>query len=173
MIEQHDYPVTLRWTGEKLGVATSSDRLPELEVATPPEFGGPEFVWSPEHLLVASVASCFMTTLLAIAANSKLEIVGLDIPASGRLARGDDRRYSITRIELRPRIVIADEKDRTKAERLAHKADEICLISRSLRSEVVLEPTVEIAGSSRPATAAASYYISNPALGERWRRAES
>lgn len=150
MIERHDYPVTLRWIGDKLGVTESSDRLPELRVATPPEFGGPPFEWSPEHLLVASVASCFMTTLLAIAGLSRLEIKSLEVPASGTLVRGDDRRYSITRIELRPRILIADEKDRAKAERLARKADEVCLISRSVRSEIVLQPTIEVATAPQP-----------------------
>jgi organic hydroperoxide reductase OsmC/OhrA len=144
MIEQHDYPVTLRWIESKLGEATSSDRLPALNVATPPEFGGPSRVWSPEHLLVASVASCFMTTFLAIAANSQLEILGLEVPATGRMERGPDRRYSITRIELRPRILIAEEAQRAKAERLAHKADALCLISRSLRSEVALDATIEV-----------------------------
>ena len=150
MIEQHDYPVTLQWTGDSLGVAGSSDGLPELEVATPPEFGGRPFVWSPEHLLVASAASCFMTTFLAIARNSKLEIKSLEVPATGKLVRGEDRRYSIERIELTPHVLIESDKDRAKTERLIHKADEVCLISRSLKSEIVIEPTIETASVSEP-----------------------
>jgi peroxiredoxin-like protein len=146
MIESHEYPVTVRWTGGKLGEAASRDELPELAVASPPEFGGPPHRWSPEHLFVASVASCYMTTLLAIAEVARLEIRGLEVPATGRLVRGEDRRYSIDRIELRPRIVIASEGDRDKAARLAAKADEVCLISRSVRSELHLEPTIEVDG---------------------------
>ena len=145
MIDRHEYPVNLRWTGDKQGVAESDDRLPELGIAAPPEFGGPQHEWTPEHLLVASVASCFMTTFLAIAGNSRLEIDELEVPAVGELVRDPDRRYSIASIELRPRILVTDEKDRAKAERIAHKADEACLISRSLRSEIVLAPTIDVA----------------------------
>lgn len=144
MIERHDYPVTVRWEGGKEGLASSPDRLPELDVASPPEFGGPEHRWSPEHLFVASAASCFMTTYLAMAEMSHLELAGLEVPASGSLARGEDRLYSIDRIELTPRIVLADEGDREKAARLAVKAEEVCLITRSMRSPVEVRPTFEV-----------------------------
>ncbi len=144
MIEQHDYPVTLRWTDTKRGIAESRDDLPALVVTTPPEFGGPAHQWSPEHLFVASVASCFMTTFLAIAENSKLEIEKLDIPAFGSLVRGEDRRYSIDRVRLQPQLTIRHAKDRAKAERLIAKSDEICLVSRSIRSEIVVEPTIHV-----------------------------
>lgn len=143
MIERHDYPVTLRWIGGKEGLAGSPDRLPELGVASPPEFGGPEHEWSPEHLFVASAASCFMTTFLAMAEMSHLELDGLEVPASGTLVRGEDRRYAIERIEITPRIVLADEADRDKAARLAVKAEDVCLITRSMRSEVEVHPTFE------------------------------
>jgi peroxiredoxin-like protein len=153
MIERHDYPVHIGWTGGKEGMARSPDGLPEVRVATPPEFGGPAHVWSPEHLLVASAASCYMTSLLAIADMSRLELVDLEVTAVGRMERGEDRRYSITRIVMRPRLTIVDEKDRDKAERLAHKADAICLITRSLKSETVVETQIEVEGAGEPAQA--------------------
>ena len=150
MIERHDYPVTLRWIGGKEGLAASPDRLPELSIASPPEFGGPEHEWSPEPLFVASAASCYMTTFLAMAEMSRLELDGLEVPASGALVRGEDRRYTIERIELTPRIVLADEGDREKAARLAVKAEEVCLITRSMRSEVEVRPTFEVAPQPAP-----------------------
>lgn len=68
MIESHDYEIQIVSTGARSGVMDSEeDRLPSLYVASPPEFGGPEGVWSPEHLFVASVAACMMTTFRAIA----------------------------------------------------------------------------------------------------------
>ena len=145
MIERHEYPVTIRWTGEAEGRMESSDSLPPLDAGAPPEFGGRPHQWSPEHLFVASVASCFMTTLLAIAGFSRLEIRDLEVPASGTLERGEDRLYSIPRIELRPRLVLYREKDRAKAERLIDKAERVCLITRSIRSEILLNPTIEVA----------------------------
>lgn len=145
MIDRHEYPVSVRWSGQRQGIATSSDRLPELVITPPPEFGGPPHQWSPEHLFVASVASCFLTTFLALAAKARLEVEGLEVPASGRLVRGEDRRYSIDRVVLEPRIRLAGDGEavRERAMRLAAKAEEHCLISRSIRCEVLLRPLFE------------------------------
>lgn len=144
MIESHDYPVNVRWTSGKAGFAESADGLPTLAVASPPQFGGEKGVWSPEHLLVASVASCLMTTFLAIAELSKLEVEGLEIGASGHLVRGEDRRYRFDRITLRPLVGVLGESAREKALRLLAKAEEACLITRSLAAEVRVEPRVEV-----------------------------
>lgn len=143
-MEQHHYPVGVTWESGKQGRAGSPDGLPAVTVASPPEFGGPGGLWSPEHLFVAALASCYMTTYLAIAERSRLEVAGLAVPAEGRLVQGEDRRYSIDRVVLRPVIRIRDEADREKAERIAHKSEEVCLITRSVRSEVVLEATIEV-----------------------------
>lgn len=143
-MEPHHYPVRVTWESAKQGRMGSSDGLPEITVGAPPEFGGPGGLWSPEHLFVSAIASCYMTTYLAIAGHSRLEVAGLDVPAEGRLVQGEDRRFSIDRVVLRPVIRIRDEGDREKAERIAHKSEEVCLITRSVRSEVVLEATIEV-----------------------------
>ncbi len=73
MQEPHYYDVTVTWQHDRKGIM-QSDTLPNtIEVATPPEFTkGMPGIWSPEHLLVAAVNSCLMTTFLAIAENSRL-----------------------------------------------------------------------------------------------------
>jgi len=145
MLERATYPVEIRWAGEKTGIAASGrDTLPELTVASPPEFGGPSGVWSPEHLFVASIAACFLTTFEAVAKVSQLPIRGFDIAASGVLVRGEDRRYRFSRVELSPRIEVDDERDVERALRLVPKAEQACLITRSVSSEVVVKPTVSI-----------------------------
>lgn len=146
MIESHDYQIQIVSTGSKSGVLESEDdRLPSLYVASPPEFGGPEGVWSPEHLFVASVAACMMTTFKAIAALSKLEISEYTDEAVGHLQRGEDRLYSIDKITLRPKVVIGAQEDLEKTRKLLRKAEETCLISRSVSSEIVLEAQVLVA----------------------------
>lgn len=143
MIESHDYQVQLTGTGHKTGkLDASQDGLPTLEVASPPEFDGPQGVWSPEHLLVAAVSSCLMTTFQAIAAASGVEVLDYSDDGSGRLQRGDDRLYKVESITLRPRVVIADESKVDRTLRLLDKAERVCLISRSVESEITLEPRV-------------------------------
>ena len=79
-MESHYYNVTIQWSKDRRGMMCSPELKESstpangcIEVATPPEFPkGIAGIWSPEHLLTASVVSCFMTTFLAIAENFKL-----------------------------------------------------------------------------------------------------
>ena len=145
MSEAHSrYPVAIRWTSGKEGVASSVDGLPELPVASPPSFGGPAGVWSPEHLFVLSAAACWMTTFRAIAEASSLDVVAVEADAEGFLEKGVDRRYSIPRLTLRPVVTVRREADRDKAMRLIEKAEQACLIARSMRAAVTLEGRVEV-----------------------------
>ena len=84
MEDSYYYTTEVEWTGERYG-DLSVPVLPSLKVDAPPEFKGHEGVWTPEHLFVASVNSCFMTTFLAIAENSKLEFVSFTADAKGKL----------------------------------------------------------------------------------------
>ncbi|MES1225955.1 MAG: OsmC family peroxiredoxin, partial [Bacteroidota bacterium] len=64
----HYYEVKLNWESDRKGLMSSPVLNSSIEVATPPEFPkGIHGIWSPEHLLVAAVNSCMMTTFLAIA----------------------------------------------------------------------------------------------------------
>lgn len=139
VIDWHDYEVELTSSGPNTGVLTSgADDLPDLVVASPPEFGGPGAVWSPEHLLVAALASCLMTTFRAIAANSGVEVLGYTDRSTGRLLRGDDGVYRIAKVTLRPMVVISEESRADRTLRLLEKAERVCLISRSVSSDVEL-----------------------------------
>ncbi|HSM13854.1 MAG TPA: OsmC family protein [Thermoanaerobaculia bacterium] len=149
MSELHGtYSASVRWTGGKQGVATSDDGLPELEIASPPQFGGPGGRWTPEHLFVEAATACWMTTFLAVAELSRLAVAEVSATGEGQLEKGDDRRFSIARIVLRPRVAVSREEDREKALRLVQKAEDSCLIARSMRSEIVLEPEVVVAAGA-------------------------
>jgi organic hydroperoxide reductase OsmC/OhrA len=145
MDNAHLYRVDLDGETLKTGLLGSPDWLPSLPVASPPQFDGPGGVWSPEHLFVASVASCLMITFRALADLAGLEIVEYSDSAAGKLVRGDDRLYSITEITLCPRVVISDPSQVDRALRLIDKAEQACLISRSISSVVHLEPEVIVA----------------------------
>ena len=142
------YPVAVRWTGERRGIGSSRDGLPDLEFAPPPAFNGPQGVWTPEHLFVLAAASCWLTTFLAVAAASKVEVDAVECPGEGALERGDDRLFRITRIVLRPRIRVARQSDQDLVLRLAQKAESVCLIRNSMRTEITLEPEVSVAAAA-------------------------
>lgn len=143
MIESHDYTLTLRGTGPKTGTLTDQTLEVALDVASPPEFGGPGGVWSPEHLFLASLSACLMTTFRAIADGSGVEVLGYSDNAVGHLQRGDDRLYRMDRVTLRPRIMVS-RAQADRALRLIQKAEAACLISRSVNSEIVMEPDIQV-----------------------------
>ena len=145
MIESHDYLLHIEGTGPKTGIMTADeDGLPALHVASPPEFGGPEAVWSPEHLFVAAVSSCLMTTFRTIADLSKLEVISYSDDPIGHLIRDESGLYRIESVTLRPQVTIADAEKVDRAIRLLEKAERACLVSRSVSAEIRMEPTVGV-----------------------------
>lgn len=146
-MEEHIYNVDLEWRSDRKGEISSPELNETIEVATPPEFPkGMPGIWSPEHLYTAAVNSCFMTTFLAIAENSNLEFKSLSCPAKGKLSKVEGK-YVMSEILLQPVLVIDNEEDREKAEKILFKAEKVCLITNSIKAKVLLEPKIELAES--------------------------
>ena len=138
----HHYNVNLKWNADRIGEVSSPELNSKIEVATPPQFPkGVEGIWSPEHFFTAAVNSCFMTTFLAIAENSRLEFKEFNCDASGILEQVDGK-YLMTEVVLNPTLVITKVKDKEKALRILDKSEKACLISNSINSKVSLNPTV-------------------------------
>lgn len=144
MATEHYYDVTLEWRGMRKGELSSSVLSKTIEVATPPEFpqGMPD-IWSPEHLFVAAINSCLMTTFLAIAENSKLSFLSFRSKATGKL-EAVNGKYMISQVLLEPQVVIADEAQKDRAQRILEKAEANCLISNSVKSAIVFKPQVQV-----------------------------
>jgi peroxiredoxin-like protein len=143
--KKHEYQVDLDWKEGRIGTLSSPELDDNIEVATPPQFdGGVEGIWSPEHLFVSSVSSCFMTTFAAIAEYSKLTYENLEVNAVGRISK-EDGKFVVSEITLEPTLTITDEKFADKAKRIMEKAEEACLITRSIKTTIHFEPKVAIA----------------------------
>jgi organic hydroperoxide reductase OsmC/OhrA len=135
------YETEIEWTKEKEGQIKGLT-LPALGVGTPPEFKGREGQWTPEHLFVASINTCFMLTFLAIAEHSKLPLVSFSSTAKGKLEKVPGSSYQITEIVIKPRVVIASVEDLGRIGRVLEKAKENCFVSNSIKSTVKLEPEI-------------------------------
>jgi peroxiredoxin-like protein len=141
-MEPHYYHVHLNWKQNREGVLSSPDVTEHIIVATPPPFpGGIPNIWSPEHLFTSAIVSCFMTTFLSIAEKSKLSFSGFSCNAMGKLASVDGH-LAITDIELKPTILINNSADIEKTEKLLQKAEQYCLISNSVKSNIHLSPNI-------------------------------
>lgn len=122
-------------------VQLSGDKLPTLNSAPPTQFGGPGTEWSPEDLLVAAVADCFILSFRAIAAASKFEYQSIAVDVEGTLDRVE-RAMLFTDFKIRAKLTVAGNVDQARAERLLAKAEETCLITNSLKAPVHLETEI-------------------------------
>lgn len=147
-MEAHYYNVDINWNTERKGTLCSPELMKNggscIEVATPPEFPkGIPGIWSPEHLLIAAVNSCLMTTFLSIAENSKLEFVSFSCKSKGKLEQVEGK-FMISEIIMEPTVTLIDEKDREKTLRVLQKSEAACLISNSVKSKITMISNVVI-----------------------------
>jgi len=121
--------------------------LPDIATTAPPEFGGPEGHWSPESLLVASVADCFILSFRAVARASKLDWEELSCDVEAVLERPDGvSRF--TRMTLAPRLTIRSPDDEDKAHRCLERTERACLVTNSLTADITLKPQIDVAESA-------------------------
>ena len=144
MDNSYHYQVKVNWESHRKGMMSSPVLQSNIEVATPPEFPeGIAGIWSPEHLLVAAVNSCLMTTFLAIAENSKFDFTNFESNADGKLEKVDGK-YMISEIVLFPVLTIARDADKEKAIRILQKSEASCLISNSIKSKIIFKPEIKV-----------------------------
>jgi peroxiredoxin-like protein len=124
-------------------VLLSAAGKPDIESLPPREFGGPGSAWSPEELLVAAVADCFVLSFKAIASASKFEWDSLDCHTEGRLDQLEGATR-FTHFRTAANLRISSEISIERAERLMHKADKLCLITNSLKAPCTFEAKVSV-----------------------------
>jgi len=149
----HPYPHRYSATAnaESAGrVSVGSPGLASLETAPPPEFGGPGGTWSPEALLCAAVADCFILTFRAVARAARFEWQELECHVEGVLERVAGTSQ-FTRYTTMARLGVPPGADAERGRRLLEQAERGCLIANSLRGTRLLE--VEVVSTETVSTA--------------------
>lgn len=122
-------------------VVVGAAGLPDLETQAPPEFGGPEGFWSPETLLAAAIADCYVLSFRAAARASRLDWQNLEVGVDALLEQVDGvTRF--TRVKVSPRLGIAPTVNEATAIGVLHKAKRMCLVTNSLNAECELATLV-------------------------------
>ena len=139
----HKYRIRATSTTVRSGLAIAEGIEPPIAFSAPPEFKGQAGHWTPEHLLVAAVVSCYLSTFSGMAFNSNLEFFSLELESEGILTE-DHPGWRFQQVVIRPRLTIARAEQKDLATRLLHKAKDNCLIGRSLTCPIVLESALVI-----------------------------
>ncbi len=136
----HFYKVASEATADS-PVKLQSEGVVDLLSTAPREFGGSGAEWSPEGLLVASVADCFIMTFKALARASKLDWEDIACDTVGKLDR-IDKVTQFVQYDLMVSLNLPSGANRALAERLLQKSKDVCLITNSLKGECLLEMEV-------------------------------
>jgi organic hydroperoxide reductase OsmC/OhrA len=151
IVKTHRYEIGSRWiTGRRLELASTGK--PTLEVATPPNFkDGVHGVWSPEELLVGSLATCLELTLIAIAEHRRVPLTGLAVAGMGQLERREGRfRFALVELDVEAET---DAAHADELEELVRLAKDHCIVGDALTVPVVLRVDVRV--PKRPIATAA------------------
>jgi organic hydroperoxide reductase OsmC/OhrA len=146
----HHYGVTCRWSGstgggyeayarEHLAAAPPADAA--LTLSSDPAFRGDPRHLNPEQLVVLAASSCQLLSFLAVAARARLDVVDYADEAEGVMPE-DDPPARLSRILLRPTIRLAGHPSEARVRHLVEVAHRECFIANSLRTEIIVEPTI-------------------------------
>jgi organic hydroperoxide reductase OsmC/OhrA len=151
----HPYPhtYTASASGSSTGpVPVSATGLPAIATSPPPEFDGPAGYWSPETLLTAAVADCFILTFRALSRAARVDWQRLDCTVESVLERADGVAQ-FTRFRTRALLAVKPGVDVDKARQLLEKAEHGCLIANSLRGSRELAAEVVVTADAAGPTA--------------------
>ena len=144
ILKDFRFTVDVKGNAERVVEATTDEGL-ALSVATPPEFrGGIHGMWSPEHLLVSAVSSCFALTLAGVADRRQIPLHDVAIRGVGHITRRADARFGFVVVELAVEIT-TEEGFEDHARRAARAAESGCLIAQALRIPIEIELEVRAA----------------------------
>lgn len=131
------YETTVAWTSGKEGRLHAGGN-PEITIAAPPEFGGPQNRWSPEDLIAGAVGSCVMTTAIFFLEKAGIKPLSY---LSNSTATLDKTREGLafTGVEVEVGISVAAEEEIEKAYSAVEKAEQSCPVSKSLNCPVTLK----------------------------------
>lgn len=138
----HHYRVAAS-AGSEGDVNLTSSELDPILSAPPAEFDGPGDRWSPETLLVAAVADCFILSFRGIAKASKLPWLSLECEVEGTLARIEGTT-KFTEFKVEATLHVTQGTNEEKAQRILERAEAVCLITNSLSGPTHLTAVVSV-----------------------------
>lgn len=148
----HAYATHLRWEGStgagyraypREHRAAAPPAKTEVVLSADPAFRGDSALLNPEQLVVMAASSCQLLSFLSIAAQHHLDVVGYVDEARGEMPT-EDPPMRITTIVLSPVIRVAAGTDVELVTRLVQEAHEACFVAQSLRTDVHVNPSVEL-----------------------------
>ncbi len=151
-MQQHQYQIDLRWTGNQ-GAGTRSytayrrdhelsaeGKAITIPASSDPAFRGDPARYNPEELLVASLSGCHMLWFLHLCAVNRIVVVDYVDHATGTMEETADGGGRFTEVTLHPLVTVTEEHMIEPANALHAEAHRLCFIANSCNFPVRHEP---------------------------------
>jgi organic hydroperoxide reductase OsmC/OhrA len=142
------YHTTVRWKGAHWGHIVMGNG-PEMDFSAPPDAQGHAGVLTPEDAFVAAANTCIMMMFIWAAERFKLDLQSYVCRAEGTKLIELDRTEIFTHLRFWPVIRVAPgeeepEKVLKRTRRALQAAQKFSLVANSVKSEIIIEPTIEM-----------------------------
>ena len=143
MASEYTYRVSAWWTSGRTGLAKCESSPNTIHFSEAAELGGLQGRWTPEQLLLCSMAGCFTTTFHEIARAAKFDYTDPEVEIEGTVRRNRNTATNFDEILIRPRLTVNSEEQCEAGLNLLRKTKAVCMISRAISVLQTLEPSVE------------------------------
>lgn len=136
------YKNRVEWRGEHLGYTWCQNGA-EMDFSAPPDLFGKPDVLTPEDAFMAAANTCYHMMVIWAMERFKIDLVSFECEALGEVEEFMDRTSWFKKVTLSPRIV-AKGKPEEVVRRALDMALKYSTICQSLKSEVIINPTISI-----------------------------
>jgi len=152
MSQTATYHTEVTWKSEHWGHIVLGNG-PEMDFSAPPDAQGHAGVLTPEDAFVAAANTCIMMMFIWAAERFKLKLLSYDCKTEGTKLIELDRTETFTHLRFWPVIRIAagdenPERVRARTVRALQSAQKYSLVANSVKSEIIIEPQIEIVEKS-------------------------
>ena len=148
MSQTATYHTSVAWKGEHRGHIMMGNG-PEMDFSAPPDAQGQPGVLTPEDAFVAAANTCIMMMFIWATERFKLNLISYECRAEGTKLIELDRTEIFTHLRFFPiiRVASGDESPKVvegRVRRALQSAQKYSLVANSVKSEIIIEPNIEI-----------------------------
>ena len=136
------YKNKVQWQGEHRGYTWCQNGV-EMAFSAPPDLYGLPNVLTPEDAFMAASNTCYFMMVVWVAERFKMDLLSFECEAEGEVEEFLDRTSWFKKIVLYPKLSVRG-KSREMVQRALDMALKYSTINQTLKSEIVIQPTIEI-----------------------------
>jgi organic hydroperoxide reductase OsmC/OhrA len=142
------YTADVSWKGEHWGQVTLGNG-PQMMFSAPPDAEGHPGVLTPEDAFVAAANTCVMLMFIWATERFNLDLLSYECRGEGDKLIELDRTEIFTHLRLRPHIRVGAGGQpsavvEARVRRALQSAQKYSLVANSVKSELSVEPVIEI-----------------------------